>query len=458
MFGGFVQDDRRVIIGDSGLGKWDNLFDVWINPYYKNDPGSGAYRPLTSFSFSVDSLVFGKQPWSFRMVNVLLFGSVCVVVYELMKRIFGRDRDAFWVAILYSVLPIHTEAVNNIVGRGEILASGLVVLTLVLAMEKKWELSILMCFLAILAKESAIVWLLPLGIMVWSSKMKNDVKGGLTVSVLIGLAGYFLLRFGVLGSGMFSDNATIVENPLKFIPTTQRVMAGVGLVAFGVSKVIFPFNLSYDYSFEQLKLTSLTGEWLVVGVTIIFISIWLTRRKVAILCWGLSFLWLPLLVTGNILKPIGTIFGERLWFLPSLGVVMIFVWIWGKVTSKKAEWVMWVLVLVFGGRTLSRNFDWLSERKLFINDAVYAKGSVLAQNNAAAMYLLQGKYDEAKIYLERAEAIFPKYPELMYNWGVYFFGKGDRDEAQRRLDSCLKLHKGFRLCSQKVEDLPKWVE
>jgi len=102
VLGGFVQDDRRVILGDSSLGKWQGLVYAWTAPYYKNDPSAGAYRPLTSITLAIDALVFGKQAWGFRLINALLYGLVCAAVFELGKRMFGGETEAFWLALLSS--------------------------------------------------------------------------------------------------------------------------------------------------------------------------------------------------------------------------------------------------------------------------------------------------------------------------------------------------------------------
>ncbi len=457
VFGGFVQDDRRIILADTSLGRWENLVNDWVSPYYKNDPGSGAYRPLTSISISLDTLIFGKVAWGYRLMNVLYYSLVVIGVYRLMLLISKNERYSFWTALVFTVLPIHSEAVSNIVGRGEILSGGLVILMIILAMEKRWEGSVLVYILALLAKESAILWVVPLIYLIHISQERKDLKVGVVMTLMIGLIGYFVLRWGVLGAGIFADQATMVENPLKFVSWWQRVMAGIGTVAFGVGKTLFPIRLSYDYSYNQLEVGSLTSLWFGLGVIIIGASVFLMRIKDRVIAWGWLFFWLPLLVTGNILKPIGTIFGERLWFLPSLGVVMILVWTVKKI---KRWWVgvfLAILVVVFGVRTIVRNIDWLGEDRLFIVDGKYALGSVLAQSNAAAMYIKQNKLDLAFEYLEKAEAIYPTYPELMNNWGVYYWRKGDVKSAREKFEECLDTHQDNALCRSNLDDLKESI-
>jgi hypothetical protein len=256
------------------------------------------------------------------------------------------------------------------------------------------------------------------------------------------------------------------------------------LVQLGVGKVLYPKQLSYDYSFNQLKLISNRFEWRVLfGMFLVIASIGslFTRlRKDNMWILGQAFFWGPLLITGNFLFLVGTIFGERLWFWPSLGVVMMVVlairgaqksgfarnylaptkyvgvpfgsYVHGRaVFAYPLHRIVFVIVLLlFAGRTFVRNLDWLSQDRLFIHDAVYAKDSVLAQSNAAAMYLLRKDFVKGKEYLERAEAIYPKYPELMNNWGMYYLWIGETVKAKKQFEKCLVEIPRYYLCESNL--------
>ena len=145
LFGGFIQDDVKVIQKDVDMGKVSALVSAWTRPYYYMDGNEfSVYRPVTSFSFYLNALITGKEAWGFRLGNVLIYGWVCVMVYEVLKYFtfyishfkFGKEM-AFWGAVVFVVLPIHTEVVNNIVGRSEMLALGCVLFSILKAFDKK---------------------------------------------------------------------------------------------------------------------------------------------------------------------------------------------------------------------------------------------------------------------------------------------------------------------------------
>ena len=86
------------------------------------------------------------------------------------------------------------------------------------------------------------------------------------------LVGFGLMRSMVLGGGGMKNNATMVENPLKFVSNEKRVMNGIALIPFGLGKIIFPKNLSYDYSYNQIKLVENWADWRVVVGMVLIIS------------------------------------------------------------------------------------------------------------------------------------------------------------------------------------------
>lgn len=449
VFGGFIQDDVKVIATDPQMGSVGALISSFTRPYYYMDSGNaGIYRPVTSFSFYLNALLTGKEAWGFRLVNILLYGGVCCLVFMVLRK-FCKEQTAFGIALIFTVLPIHTEVVNNIVGRAEILSLGFLLLSILFQSGKNWELSALMFFLAILSKETAIVGLPILIYLMALTKEGKDVKIGVSSFFAVAAIGYLILRTAVLGAGGMGNNATIVENPLKFVGTEQRIMNAFELIPFGVDKILFPINLSYDYSFNQIKLATSWFDWRVATGVLMLISsvgsLFSYRRKNILWVVGLMLFWGPLVVTGNFLFPIGTIFGERLWFIPSLGLILMLS------IFRVPKWLVILALVLFAGRTMVRNVDWLSQDRLFIRDAGYVKGSVIAQSNAAAMYLIRKDLVNGKIFMERADKIYPDYPELLNNWGMYYVWSGEKDLAKEKFERCLKVRPGDLLCGRNLE-------
>ncbi|NXG27648.1 TMTC1 protein, partial [Dromaius novaehollandiae] len=75
------------------------------------------------FSYRLNILLAGMNPFYFHAVNVILHCLVTVVLmYTCDKAVFKDCRLAFVTALFFAVHPIHTEAVTGIVGRADVLA------------------------------------------------------------------------------------------------------------------------------------------------------------------------------------------------------------------------------------------------------------------------------------------------------------------------------------------------
>ncbi len=530
IFGGFVQDDLKVIAGDPEMGRIESMIKVWTRPYYYMENEKSAYRPMTSFSFYLNSLITGNEAWGFRLGNVLLYAWVCWLVYEVMRKMENsksqkkdkgsfdagrlprsstadlamtlendkwREKLAFWGAMAFVVMPIHTEVVNNIVGRAEMLSLGFIMLAILENFKKRWDVSTLFVLLAMLSKETALIGVPILMYLSLSNKeVDKNQKTASIVLVIMALVGFGMMRLLVLGGGGMENRATIVENPLKFVSSEKRIMNGIALIPLGLGKILIPTNLSYDYSYNQIKLVERWTDWrVVVGMMVIICSLfvlWMrllqhfvirnddNRREGVLMFVGMILFWGPILITGNILFPVGTIFGERLWFLPSLGVVLFVILIGSKTAKNRTPALLsrpanmrdslrlactWsvrlfgyssapifiAILILFAGGTFVRNLDWLSQERLFLHDGEVATGSVMAQSNKAAMFLMKNDLENAKKYMERADVIYPKYPELLNNWGLYYSWTGNKLEAKKKFEECLVARPGYELCLRNFE-------
>ncbi|KFV83862.1 Transmembrane and TPR repeat-containing protein 1, partial [Struthio camelus australis] len=75
------------------------------------------------FSYRLNILLAGMNPFYFHAVNVILHCLVTLVLmYTCDKAVFKDCRLAFVTALFFAVHPIHTEAVTGIVGRADVLA------------------------------------------------------------------------------------------------------------------------------------------------------------------------------------------------------------------------------------------------------------------------------------------------------------------------------------------------
>ena len=255
LFGDFVFDDRYIISYGHLFENLNNLPQVVNMGYWTNE--SGLYRPAVLITYALNYSFFGSGPFSFHLINLILYAWTGYLLYLLIRRLFNKEKLlAYLVPIIFLVLPIHTEVVANIVGRAEILALFFSLLAFLEIIKKKnniWLIG-LWLFLALASKETAIAaWPIVLLIVFYKKKLSfKDILKKYFVSLFFPALIYFIVRLLVLGPYFLVTNATIVENPLKFTSFFGRIGTALSILFIYIKKTFWPFNLCSDYSYNQI--------------------------------------------------------------------------------------------------------------------------------------------------------------------------------------------------------------
>ena len=92
------------------------------------------YRPVTLATFAVEHEIFGENPDLGHLLNVALYATAVVVLFQLLRSTFGATATpyAFTATLLFVAHPIHTEVVASLKSRDEILAMLLGLLSVLL--------------------------------------------------------------------------------------------------------------------------------------------------------------------------------------------------------------------------------------------------------------------------------------------------------------------------------------
>src|SRR3989344_3639561 len=118
--GRFVFDDRGIAEHQELFTGLDQVVQVATHPYWIVE--AGLYRPVTLLSYLFNTVFLGEGAFGFHLINLFLYFGICACIYLLVKRLFENEWLAYLSALIFLVLPIHTEVVANITGRSELLA------------------------------------------------------------------------------------------------------------------------------------------------------------------------------------------------------------------------------------------------------------------------------------------------------------------------------------------------
>lgn len=326
--GSFILDDHA-IVGSNPLVADFDLLSILRTDYWGPNLNSGLYRPLTIFSLALNQALFGPAPWGFHLVNLLLHASVALLVFVALRRWAFPDAVALLAAAIFAVHPLHSEVINEVVGRSELLAALLVLAALIFARTATRKGNILVglsFFLALLAKEHAItlIAILPLFDAFTEKSWQVWRKRWPLYAALAAIAVLWLAwkTFGVLHGGRPEIPHPLFV-PLFYLGGFERVLAALQLQWLYLGKLLLPLHQQAVYSGENFftpRLFAITpassiallGTATAIGLCTCGIKRW------HVLAFAFLLYLVAILPTANLLFPISVNFAERLMYFPSV--------------------------------------------------------------------------------------------------------------------------------------------
>ena len=396
---------------------------IFGTQYFGGPPRSGtAYRPVLLLSFAVEWWIHGGDATAFRAVNVLLHAAATLLLARFLldsssaaqspsarrcsspsirstsrpspassgEGDAGRGADP--------ALAPPRDAVHQVGGRAALapVRGAPVRARRVFARgpdqgERAVAPALLFLALAWRSREASGAGLLRAADRGWPY-----AAGGAAV-----LAGVFAVRALVLGGAIKSTGTGIfeLENPLALLSPASRAANASAVLFRYMGRLALPLRLSADESAWSIPVAGprSAAYWaapLLLGA-LVAVSGWrVASRRTAAL--GFLLFFLPFLPASNLLFPTGTIFAERLAYLPSAGLCVIAAAaIAGRAPGLRSLSparlsALAAAVLLLAARTIVRNPVWESDESLFTNLIRVAPGSAKAHYDFAYMSVAEG--------------------------------------------------------------------
>ncbi len=99
--------------------------------FYNNDGSGYSYRPVALTTFAIENQFLGENPHASHFISVLLYALCIVILFSLLRKWFNSQGNwfSFFICLLFLVHPLHTEVVDNIKCRDELLTLFFILLT-----------------------------------------------------------------------------------------------------------------------------------------------------------------------------------------------------------------------------------------------------------------------------------------------------------------------------------------
>ena len=431
----FSFDDRALILEDQRIinADWEAIF----TQSYWGDTGDGLYRPLTSASLALNWLVGRDSPFSYHLVNMVLHILVAAMLCYIGLR--GQNSRAGLVgAIFFALHPGPSEAVFSIVGRAELLACFWGMLAIICSLYsrdglhsgKAWLPAIFLSLVAaMLCKENGTVFAVGIVVCGICREQRLDHAGRVALLAIVVAFACKLWAIGVLRP----ESIGYLDNPLAYLPADLRIAHGFSLVGRALLKMAFPWPLAADYSSQQIPIfpeLTMPELWLpalwVISMGIV--SILLVARN-----WD-YFIWMVLcaggiLLVSNIFIVTGTIFAERLLYIPTLGLAAAGGMGLSRLKTKLRIYLSTSWILIAVSILAGRGLEWRGDMALFTSAVEVHPQSARSHFGLGLALHREGNLELAIGAYKRALEMYPRYFEARLNLGAALLGSGKLKEA-----------------------------
>ncbi|MSQ98512.1 MAG: hypothetical protein EXR85_04335 [Xanthomonadales bacterium] len=364
--------------------------------------GLGLYRPLLLLQLFLETRVFGGWLEGYHLSNIFQHLLVTLLLYgflQFLLRSTGGQPSAsrfcaLLAALVFAVHPIHTEVVNSVFNRSDIMVAmfalaGFWWLLYFLDRHalRAWAGLAITYFLAMLCKESAIV--IPglaviLILMVKPGHLTSRLRQCLPVLwLLLPLALYLFMRANAL---VPPDPETLAQATAgSTMPTMLHSIRLPGfenlLDAFAALGTAFRL-VAWPYPLQLMHGDSSTTESLLytgLNLGLIIAALVQVKRRRYVFAAGLAFFYLAMLPASRIISMGGNAnphFAERYAYVPSIGLTILLAFalraLSQRLSPRALARIALPVLLVLTAVTWARNTDWRSEASLFGAD--YKRG------------------------------------------------------------------------------------
>jgi tetratricopeptide (TPR) repeat protein len=393
---GLSLDGRAIVQNDPRIREAtiQNLGLIATKDYWWPTSRDRLYRPMTTASFLLNYAILGngENPSGYHWLNFVLHLGNAWLVYSLCLLLLQRAEPALLAASLWTVHPLHTECVTNLVGRADLLA-GMAILAGLLAYARITESParpslraagalFAVAVAGMFSKENSAVLL---GLLVlWdlsfgksgrqSFRRRIPAYGAVSAAALLLLA----VRYRIF-SGLPSPVLSWVDNPIAGSHFWTGRFTAIKVVGLDLGLLFWPVPLSSNRSYDQIRLAGWTdaGAWLALAVIALLLCTAIIRyRRDRLMFWAAGFFGLTLLPVSNLVVSIGSIMGERFLYLPAIAFAVALVALLFRVLSPKAaRGILAAAILLCACRTFARNEDWRNNLTLAAHDVETAPDS-----------------------------------------------------------------------------------
>ncbi len=465
---GFVMDDRYNVVGNAQIRQLDQIPAMFTRPWGADAASEGdrlinrAYwRPLVSTSYALNHALGGLNAAGYHLVNNLLHGLVCFYLVLLLLRLGLGRVGVLAGGLIFALHPIHTEAVNLISYRNELMAALFAVIALWVHAGSGARAGRDLLWLPLLyamglaSKESAVT--LPLWLFLLDLSVRSRPWGPWRptyVPLALVLGGYLLLRQLLLGPsalpffGELSGGLVLLSVMKIYLLYLRLLLVPWPLVPFWDWTILPPAS-----SFTDIE--AWAGLLALVITLTLIVLLWRARREASppspgrypmrpLAALGLGW-WIIGLIPFSHLVPLPVGAAERFLYFPSVGIALAAAAaaqaLWPRLKARPHKILATVtgilICLLMSLGTLARNQHWRSDQTLMERAVKDFPESFNAHYTLGKLFHEAGQLDHAIKEYTAADKILPNLGANVERLAHALLATGRPAEALATLDRAL---------------------
>jgi len=469
---GYCLDDFSSIkenwVVKGGLKNLGIIFSTEYRYGAWSSPGS-LYRPFSLAMFAFEWQLSPDKPALSHIFNAVFYALTGWALWITWRRIlinYPPVLVALSVAI-FMVLPVHSEVVANIKSRDEILAllfSTYALYAIWKYFEKNdniWLVAAMASYgLALFSKESAITFLAIIPLTIWFfSNQSASTNFRVSAFMFLPALLFLFVRYKVLSAQPYNEIYSVLDNFIVGAKTQADRLASAFMMCFEYLQVMLaPYSLVSDRGYPQLQPVNF-GHWKALlgffAYAGMFIWALIMLPKKHFLSFAILFYLVGFSLFSNVLLVIGTSYGERLLYVPSLGFAFALAYlvvrlfkiddakeIWNPNGKGAAFWgVAGALLAVYGLRTFERNKAWQDSAALYAADIVQSPNSAKLNYHLGLEQVRTGMNEKSGAVTDstwvlkgiatysKAIQLYPQYHDAYGSRGLAYFRMNKFDQA-----------------------------
>lgn len=448
-FNNFIGDDFNQIVDNPIVHSIGNFPRFFLGSTFNTGGQLGGvyYRPFQSAYYAVVYSLFGAHAFYFHLFQLLLH-IVNAILLLLFFRYFFDKKLSFVLSLIFLVHPINTETISYIADAQDILflLFGLLALNVVKKdsqSARKYFWIFLLLFSSLLSKETGLLFIPTLLFFVYLFKRKQ-LATYFGVSALVFLS-YIFFRFGIA----HIEFGMIFTAPFPYMSLAQRMINMPAIAFYYLKTAFYPMKLITPQSWfiTSVSIKDFYGPLIFVSLFfIICVAIGLIlfkkRRQ-----WFRAYLFFSLLlVLGLVMHlqffPLDFTVADRWFYFPLIGLLGVlgvcFANLDGFFRDHKIPVLLFVIVILgfFSVRSFIRTANWRDGLTLFSHDVKISRDNYVLEDALGSQLSTVGRYDEAKLHLEKSISLFPNGSNWT-NLSVVYNRSGQNSEAQEALKKAI---------------------